>query len=40
VDLSDRFVWFVLGKIVTWPLFGLQRLISLGIQTTVARAAG
>jgi 2-polyprenyl-3-methyl-5-hydroxy-6-metoxy-1,4-benzoquinol methylase len=39
IDLSDRFVPFVLGKIATLPLTLLQRWISLGIQTAIARPA-
>ena len=37
-DLSDRFPGFVLGRMVASPLIALQRWISLGVQTAVARA--
>ena len=38
-SLESRFVPFVLGKMLTLPLVALQRLIPLGVQTAIARAA-
>lgn len=37
--LEGRFAAFVAGKVATWPIAALQRVLSLGVQTAVARPA-
>lgn len=38
-SMEPRFWPFVLGKVLTWPLFALQRQLPLGVMTAVARPA-